>query len=70
MAKSTRGVKRTVIKVGQQSGTYYLQTDRVKFMPGSGIDLRLLCSADAEDRVHLLRSTVLSVRQWFLAEIE
>ena len=39
-------------------------------MPGSGIDLRLLCSADAEDRVHLLRSTVLSVRQWFLAEIE
>ena len=54
------------------TGTYYLQTNRVKFRNGAVTDLCLLCSAASEDRVHFIAecNAFSSVRQNYISQIE
>ena len=72
VATSPRDVKRAITKVRLLTGTYYLQSNRVKFRNGAVTDLCLLCSAASEDRVHCIAdcNALSSVRQNYISQIE
>ena len=71
VANSPRDVRRAITKVRLLTGTYYLQTNRVKFKNGAVTDLCLLCSAASEDRVHFIAecNALSSVRQNYISQI-
>ena len=72
VANSPRDVRRAITKVRLLTGTYYLQTNRVKFRNGSVTGLCLLCSAASEDRVYFIAecNALSSVRQNYISQIE